>query len=358
MGGDSSGISGVGLFAELGARPVGSRAIGAGGHHGQLRIRRRRRRVRAAVDRGAGREVLFPRGRGRRCSCGWPRRWSRVAATGQRSPSSARRIGNGDGYDAALARANVETFRDTVEKLKLAREQALRGLEALVGRYPPPTSRSPRNSRKRAGSGAGRPAVGAARAPPDVVAAERRVAARVLRRPGSEGGAAAAHLAHGVGQRHLERPVRAQGPRQPGLERGREPAAAGLQRRGAADAGPDPHGGAEAGACRIRSHRRARLRRSRGCACRPSSPRRGARPCSARAVAENQRRSSSASMRYKVGSGDLRAVSQQQLAVFGTAVGAAARADRAARAARQPVPGPGRRIRCGAGAQPVAQAKE
>jgi multidrug efflux system outer membrane protein len=46
------------------------------------------------------------------------------------------RVGSGDGYDAALARANVETFRDSVEQFKLAREQALRGLEALLGRYP------------------------------------------------------------------------------------------------------------------------------------------------------------------------------------------------------------------------------
>ena len=46
------------------------------------------------------------------------------------------RIGKGDGYDAALARANAATFRDTVEQLKLAREQSLRALEALVGRYP------------------------------------------------------------------------------------------------------------------------------------------------------------------------------------------------------------------------------
>ena len=46
------------------------------------------------------------------------------------------RVGRGDGYDSALARANVETLRDTVEQLRLAREQALRAIEALLGRYP------------------------------------------------------------------------------------------------------------------------------------------------------------------------------------------------------------------------------
>ena len=46
------------------------------------------------------------------------------------------RIGRGDGFEAALSRANTETFRDAVLQLSLAREQALRALEALLGRYP------------------------------------------------------------------------------------------------------------------------------------------------------------------------------------------------------------------------------
>jgi NodT family efflux transporter outer membrane factor (OMF) lipoprotein len=49
------------------------------------------------------------------------------------------RIGRGDGYDAALSRANAATFRDSVERFKLARTQALRALEALLGRYPSAT---------------------------------------------------------------------------------------------------------------------------------------------------------------------------------------------------------------------------
>src|SRR5439155_18753450 len=46
------------------------------------------------------------------------------------------RVGNGDEYDVTLAQANVEALRDTVRSLDLAYQNALRGLEALLGRYP------------------------------------------------------------------------------------------------------------------------------------------------------------------------------------------------------------------------------
>jgi NodT family efflux transporter outer membrane factor (OMF) lipoprotein len=46
------------------------------------------------------------------------------------------RVGRGDAFDVALARANAESFRDAVINLQLAREQALRALETLLGRYP------------------------------------------------------------------------------------------------------------------------------------------------------------------------------------------------------------------------------
>jgi multidrug efflux system outer membrane protein len=38
-------------------------------------------------------------------------------------------VGRGDGYDVALARANAETFRDSVLQLSLARDQSLRAIE-------------------------------------------------------------------------------------------------------------------------------------------------------------------------------------------------------------------------------------
>jgi len=46
------------------------------------------------------------------------------------------RVGRGDEYDVTLAEANLETARDAARQLALAQEQALRALETLVGRYP------------------------------------------------------------------------------------------------------------------------------------------------------------------------------------------------------------------------------
>lgn len=87
------------------------------------------------------------------------------------------RVGNGSAQAVALARANVGPYRDALKQAELAREQALRSLELLVGRYP-----------------AAEIAVASALSPmpapvpvgvpsellerrPDLVAAERRVAA-------------------------------------------------------------------------------------------------------------------------------------------------------------------------------------
>lgn len=46
------------------------------------------------------------------------------------------RVGRGDDYDVALARANLDTSRDAARQLALAYEQAQRALELLIGRYP------------------------------------------------------------------------------------------------------------------------------------------------------------------------------------------------------------------------------
>jgi len=46
------------------------------------------------------------------------------------------RVGRGDEYDVALARANLDTSRDAARQLALAYDQAIRALELLVGRYP------------------------------------------------------------------------------------------------------------------------------------------------------------------------------------------------------------------------------
>jgi len=46
------------------------------------------------------------------------------------------RIGNGNAQAEAQARANVGSYQDVVQQVTLAREQAVRALELLLGRYP------------------------------------------------------------------------------------------------------------------------------------------------------------------------------------------------------------------------------
>jgi NodT family efflux transporter outer membrane factor (OMF) lipoprotein len=91
------------------------------------------------------------------------------------------RVGNGDEIEVALAQANVETLRDTARGADLAYGNALRAIEALVGRYP---SRAVMvASRLPVWTGdvpAGVPAELLERRP-DVAAAERRVAAAFYR---------------------------------------------------------------------------------------------------------------------------------------------------------------------------------
>src|SRR5262245_225244 len=87
------------------------------------------------------------------------------------------RVGVGNDEDVFVARANVGTYRDTLRELQLSRENAIRALELLMGHYPAAaaavTAQLP-----------GQPAQVPAGLPsallerrPDVIAAERRVAA-------------------------------------------------------------------------------------------------------------------------------------------------------------------------------------
>lgn len=91
------------------------------------------------------------------------------------------RVGVGSDYDVALAQANIETMRDSVRSLELAYGNALRALETLVGRYPAATVEvAVALPAWRGEVPTGVPAELLERRP-DVVAAERRVAAAFYR---------------------------------------------------------------------------------------------------------------------------------------------------------------------------------
>ena len=86
------------------------------------------------------------------------------------------RIGNGSALSLAQARASVGGYQDTLRQIELSREQALRALELLVGRYPAAEiAIADRLAPMPAPLPVGVPSELLERRP-DVVAAERRVA--------------------------------------------------------------------------------------------------------------------------------------------------------------------------------------
>ncbi len=87
------------------------------------------------------------------------------------------KIGVGTEEDVFVARASVGTYRDSLRQIELAREQAIRALEILLGRYPGAEARvTPQLPGQPAAVPAGLPSELLERRP-DVVAAERRIAA-------------------------------------------------------------------------------------------------------------------------------------------------------------------------------------
>jgi outer membrane protein, multidrug efflux system len=87
------------------------------------------------------------------------------------------RIGVGGQEDVFVARAGVGTYRDVLRQLELSREQAIRALEILLGRYPSAAATVAPQLPKYPGEiPTGLPSTLLERRP-DVIAAERRIAA-------------------------------------------------------------------------------------------------------------------------------------------------------------------------------------
>ena len=86
-------------------------------------------------------------------------------------------VGPGSEQDVALARANLGTFQDTAKQVRLAHAQTLRAMELLLGRYPAAELQARRDLPALPGPiPAGLPLEMLERRP-DMIAAERRVAA-------------------------------------------------------------------------------------------------------------------------------------------------------------------------------------
>src|SRR5215831_18153698 len=135
MSGDSSGLSGVGLFAtwELdlwGRVRSQARAGEVQFESAQLDAEYARQSIAALVVKGW---ILAVEARLQKAQAEAALRASEDLASLARDRL---RVGIGDEYDVALAQANVESFRDTVRNLDLAYQNALRALESLLGRYP------------------------------------------------------------------------------------------------------------------------------------------------------------------------------------------------------------------------------
>lgn len=177
---DSSGLSGVGIFAnwelDLWGRVRSGQAFAQAQYDAaQLDTEYARQSIAALVAKG------------------WflatEARLQRAQASAMRESASKLvdlsqdrlRVGRGDEYDVAIAQASVASLRDTERSLDAAYTQAVRGIETLVGRYPAGALEVP----QRFGAWPGDVPVGLPsellERRPDVVAAERRVAGAFYR---------------------------------------------------------------------------------------------------------------------------------------------------------------------------------
>lgn len=226
------------------------------------------------------------------------------------------RVGRGDAYDVAQAGASVEVLRDASRQAELAYAQSLRALEALLGRYPAAALEAP------PGFAALPPPVPAGlpsellERRPDVVAAERRVAASFnlveqakvaqLPRIALTAGASSISSELFVLKSH-DNPVFSLGGN----------LVAPLYQGGALRANVDVRTAEQALALADYARVAQRAFGEVESALASEAAARDREPILSRAAAENMRAVEMSGVRYRVGSGDLRGVLQQQLALYG-----------------------------------------
>jgi NodT family efflux transporter outer membrane factor (OMF) lipoprotein len=180
MSGDSSGLSGVGLFAswELdlwGRVRSAARSSELQYDSAQLDAEYARQSIAALTAKGW---ILAIEARLQRAQA---EESLQAAAELAALARDRLRVGSGDEYDVAQAQAYVESLHDTVRSLELAYSNALRALETLIGRYPAASVAVAAQLPAWPGDiPAGLPSELLERRP-DVVAAERRVAAAFYR---------------------------------------------------------------------------------------------------------------------------------------------------------------------------------
>ena len=135
LGGDNSGLSGVGLFAnwelDVWGRARAEREAGTQQFEAaQLDAEYARQSIAALVAKSW---ILAIEARLQLALA------EEMVRSSERTLGLANdrlRVGKGDEYDVTLASANTETLRDASRQLVLGYQQALRALETLLGRYP------------------------------------------------------------------------------------------------------------------------------------------------------------------------------------------------------------------------------
>jgi NodT family efflux transporter outer membrane factor (OMF) lipoprotein len=176
LGGDQSGLNGIGLFAswelDIWGRVRAERAAGAEQYEAAVGDAFYARQSIAATT--AKSYMLAVEARMQLSIA------TDVVRSLEQGIGLARdrlRVGVGDEYDVTLVEANLETARDTARQLALGYEQARRALETIVGRYPAAELEVSATLPRVPGPvPVGLPSELLERRP-DVIAAERRVAA-------------------------------------------------------------------------------------------------------------------------------------------------------------------------------------